>query len=79
MHDVNYANFKNRFVYICKWSGVTTLFSYISAVCFKSLDPSRPCSRTKKELDRKGGGAGEGVQWFSASTMKTKLAQMVRS
>jgi hypothetical protein len=32
--------------------------------------------RTKKELDRKGGGAGEGVQWFAASTMKTKLAAM---
>lgn len=60
-----------------KASGVQrTLKSQVTELELRNKQLSKELDRTQKELSRKGGGAGEGVHWFSASTMKTKLKQM---
>jgi len=53
-----------------------TLKSRISDLERENKSLTEDFRRTTRELDRKGGGAGEGVHWFSATTMKTKLKQV---
>jgi len=53
-----------------------TLKAQISDLELHNKQLTEDLRRATKELDRKGGGAGEGVHWFAASTMKTKLQQM---
>ena len=58
---------------------ISSLLLTVNSLSFSvslSLSISDPARRSTRELDRKGGGAGEGVRWFSAATMKTKLASV---